>query len=100
MDNGIAAVSAQAGSGSLFENAVFNQLLHFGDIAYYQLKTGKEIDFILDKNISFEVKETSAEVDIKNLKNISKNLNIEQNFVIARYPHTLFEGFLWGGLVQ
>ena len=34
LDNGIAAISEQAGSGSLFENAVFNQLLHFGDIAY------------------------------------------------------------------
>ena len=100
LDNGIASVCAELSSGSKFENAVFNQLLHFGDIAYYQLKTGKEIDFILDKNISFEIKETSAEVDIKNLKNISKNLNIEQNFVIARHPNTLFEGFLWGGFVQ
>jgi uncharacterized protein len=100
LDNGIASVCAELSSGSKFENAVFNQLLHFGDIAYYQLKTGKEIDFILDKNISFEIKETSAEVDIKNLKNISKNLNIERNFVIARHPNTLFEGFLWGGFVQ
>jgi hypothetical protein len=65
-------------------------------INYYILATL----LILDKNISFEIKETSAEVDIKNLKNISKNLNIEQNFVIARHPNTLFEGFLWGGFVQ
>ncbi len=100
LDNGIASVCAELSSGSKFENAVFNQLLHFGEIAYYQLKTGKEIDFILDKNASFEIKETAAEVDIKNLKNISKNLNIDQNFVIARHPNTLFEGFLWGGFVQ
>jgi predicted AAA+ superfamily ATPase len=100
LDNGIASVCAELSSGSKFENAVFNQLLHFGEVAYYQLKTGKEIDFILDKNTSFEVKETAAEVDIKNLKNISKNLNIEQNFVIARHSNTLFEGFLWGGFVQ
>jgi uncharacterized protein len=100
LDNGIAAVCAELSSGSKFENAVFNQLLHFGDIAYYQLKTGREIDFILDKNTAFEVKETAEEGDIKNLKRIAKNLNIEQNFVVARHPNTLFSGFLWGGFVQ
>jgi predicted AAA+ superfamily ATPase len=100
LDNGIAAVSAELGSGAKFENAVFNQLLPFGSVSYYQLKTGKEIDFILDKNIAFEVKETGAETDLRNLKNLSKNLGIEQNFVVGRYPNNLFEGFLWGGFIQ
>jgi hypothetical protein len=100
LDNGIAAVSAQAGSGSLFENAVFNQLLHFGDIAYYQLKTGKEIDFILNKKMCFEVKETTTEVDLKNLNAISGNIDINNNHVIGRYPVKLFDGFIWGGFIQ
>lgn len=34
------------GRGDFLE--MFNQLLHFGDISYYQLKTGREIDFIVD----------------------------------------------------
>lgn len=100
LDNGIAAVSAQAGSGSLFENAVFNQLLHFGDIAYYQLKTGKEIDFILNKKKCFEVKETATEADLKNLNTISKNINISDNQIIGRHPVKLFDGFVWGGFIQ
>jgi predicted AAA+ superfamily ATPase len=100
LDNGIAAVSAQAGSGSLFENAVFNQLLHFGDIAYYQLKTGKEIDFILNKNRCFEVKETATEADLKNLNAISRNIDINNNHVIGRHPVKLFDGFIWGGFIQ
>jgi uncharacterized protein len=100
LDNGIAGVSAQAGSGSLFENAVFNQLLHFGDIAYYQLKTGKEIDFILDKNRCFEVKETATAADLKNLNAISGNININNNHVIGRHPVKLFDGFIWGGFIQ
>lgn len=100
LDNGIAAVSAQAGSGSLFENAVFNQLLHFGDIAYYQLKTGKEIDFILNKKMCFEVKETTTEADLKNLNAISGNIDINNNHVIGRYPVKLFDGFIWGGFIQ
>ncbi|MBK6929514.1 MAG: ATP-binding protein [Saprospirales bacterium] len=100
LDNGIAAVSAELGSGTKFENAVFNQLLPFGNISYYQLKTGKEIDFILDKNTALEVKETAAETDLRNLKNISKNLGIERNFVVGRYPNSPLEGFLWGGFIQ
>ena len=100
LDNGIAAASAEAGSGALFENAVFNQLLHYGEIAYYQLKTGKEIDFILDREICFEVKETATEADLKNLKAISGNLDIDKGYVIGRHPAKLFEGYIWGGFLQ
>ena len=100
LDNGIASVSAEAGSGALFENAVFNQLLHHGDIAYYQLKTGKEIDFILNRKICFEAKETATEADLKNLKTISTNLNIPDNYVIGRHPMNIFDGYIWGGFLQ
>lgn len=100
LDNGIAAASAEAGSGALFENAVFNQLLHHGSIAYYQLKTGKEIDFILNKTTCFEVKETATEADLKNLNAISGNLDIHDNYVIGRHPAKLFEGYIWGGFIQ
>lgn len=100
LDNGIAAASAEAGSGVLFENAVFNQLLHYGDIAYYQLKTGKEIDFILNREICFEVKETATEADLKNLKSISGNLDIDKGYVIGRHPAKIFDGYIWGGFIQ
>ena len=100
LDNGIAAVSAELSSGSKFENAIFNQLYHYGDISYYQLKTGNEIDFILNKNIAFEVKEAAYDNDLRNLKKLAKNLNIENCFVIGRHPNNLFDGFLWGGFIQ
>lgn len=100
LDNGIAAVSAELSSGSKFENAVFNQLNHYGDISYYQLKTGNEIDFILNKNTAFEVKEAAYDNDLRNLKKLAKNLNIENCFVIGRHPNNLFDGFLWGGFIQ
>lgn len=100
LDNGIAAASAEAGSGALFENAVFNQLLHHGEIAYYQLKTGKEIDFILNREICYEVKETATEADLKNLKSISGNLELNQGHVIGRHPVKLFEGYIWGGFIR
>lgn len=41
-------------------------------------RTGKEIDFILHKEVCFEVKETATETDLKNLKGISRNLAIDK----------------------
>lgn len=99
LDNGIASISADLSSGAKFENAIFNQLNALGDLSYYQLKTGKEIDFILDKEKTFEVKETATLSDLKNLQYLAKNLNIEENFVIGRHPNQQFDGFLWGGFI-
>jgi uncharacterized protein len=100
LDNGIASISGEAGSGALFENAVFNQLHHKGPIAYYQLKTGKEIDFILDQNRCFEVKETADESDLKNTSLLAENLDIKKSNVIGRHPIKLFDGYIWGGFIH
>jgi uncharacterized protein len=100
LDNGIAAAAGDAGSGALFENAVFNQLHHHGEVAYYQLKSGREIDFIVDKSACFEVKETATEADLKNMKSLAANLSIEKNYVIGRHPVKVFDGFIWGGFIR
>jgi predicted AAA+ superfamily ATPase len=99
-DNGIASASAELSSGAKFENAVFNQLRNFGEISYYQRKTGNEIDFVLDKNIAFEVKETATDHDLRNLQRLAQNLNIEKTYVIGRHPNNVFDGFIWGGFIQ
>ncbi len=99
LDNGIASVSADLSSGSKFENAVFNQLQAFGDISYYQLKTGNEIDFILNKEAAFEVKEAAFDNDLRRMKQLAKNLDIEKCFIIGKNPNAVFEGFLWGGFI-
>lgn len=100
LDNGIASISADAGSGAMFENAVFNQLLHKGSISYFQLKTGKEIDFILNKEACFEVKETATESDLKTVSNLAQNLSIDQYNVIGRHPVKIFDGYIWGGFIH
>lgn len=100
LDNGIASVSAEASSGAMFENAVFNQLHPQGDIAYYQLKSGREIDFILNKETCFEVKETATERDFKNVQSLAPNLGISNCHVIGRHPVKLFEGYIWGGFIR
>ena len=65
----------------------------FGEISYYQVKTGNEIDFILNKNRAFEVKEAAFDNDLRNLKNLAKNINIDPYFVIGRRPNTVLIGF-------
>ena len=100
LDNGIASISAELSSGAKFENAVFNQLQAFGDVSYYQLKTGNEIDFIVNKNTAFEVKETAFDNDLKRLMHLAKNLKIDRCFIIGRQPNNVFDRFLWGGFVQ
>jgi hypothetical protein len=100
LDNGIASMSAELSSGSKFENAVFNQLRPFGDIWYYSLKSGNEIDFVLDKKIALEVKETPIESHLKATANLARNLNIEKSYVIGRRADKVFEGFIWGGMIR
>ncbi|MBL7792786.1 MAG: ATP-binding protein [Saprospiraceae bacterium] len=100
LDNGIASMSAELSSGSKFENAIFNQLRRFGDVAYYSLKTGNEIDFILNIKMAIEVKETATEAHLKNTINLAKNIGIEQSYVVGRYPHQVFDGFIWGGVIR
>lgn len=96
-DNGLLNQLAEVSSGVQFENAVFNQLKFRGELHYYSLKTGKEIDFIIDKEIAVEVKETATKQDLINLKNLAKNLQIKNCFVVGRYPAPDFRDFIWGG---
>lgn len=100
LDNGIATQFAELSSGSKFENAVFNQLHHYGEVNYYQLKTGQEIDFLIDKKMAFEVKETAQAIDYKKLMNLAKNINIEKGFVIGKNTGKEFENFVWGGMIR
>lgn len=99
LDNGIAASVAELSSGSKFENAVFNQLQATHDITYFQLKTGREIDFVLNQSHAIEVKETATESDLKNLADLASNLEINQNYVVGRYPNRVFDGMIWGGFL-
>lgn len=100
LDNGIVSLAGELSSGSKFENAVFNQLMHRGEVAYYQLKTGREIDFILDQKQCFEVKETATEGDLKNTVSLARNLDINESYTIGRHPLRVFDGFIWGGFLQ
>jgi len=100
LDNGLANVLAELSSGAKFENAVFNQLFHKGNLSYYSLKTGKEIDFILDKKYAFEVKETPTESDIRKLINLSQKAKINTSRLIGKHPVPGFNNFIWAGNIR
>jgi predicted AAA+ superfamily ATPase len=96
-DTGLLNVLAEPGSGVLFENALFLQLRHVGKLNYYSLKTGHEIDFILE-NKAFEAKETSMSNDLESMKKTASRLELDSFQIVGRYPPAkMFDGFIWGG---
>jgi predicted AAA+ superfamily ATPase len=99
-DNGIVNGLVRVSSGSLFENAVFNQLKQKGMLNYYALKNGREIDFIYKGTVAFEVKETATIADYKQVEKLASNMNVNRAFVISRYPATNFSQSIWGGTIK
>ena len=99
-DTGLLQLMGQVGSGQLFENAIANQLARLGSLNYYERTTGTEIDFIVDRQHAFEVKETCTPHDLRVLTDRSKLLQLATSDLIGRYwPASGFADFIWGGSV-
>ena len=99
-DTGLARQLAQLNSGALFENAVALQLMRLGKLAYFQLRTGQEIDFIVNEKRAFEVKETPTQKDLNTVRKRAELIGIKSSELIGRYPpENGFDAFIWGGTV-
>lgn len=96
-DNGLLNILSKINSGSKFENAVFCQLRHQGNLRYYALKNGREIDFILDEKIALECKELPTESDKKNLRGLAGLAKIKKHYLIGRRQTPRFSDYIWGG---
>ena len=97
-DTGILNQLAQVSSGSLFENAIALQLKQVGKLQYYQARQSTEIDFILNGEQAYEVKETPTESDLKTLQHRASLAGVAQSALIGRYfPASGFREFVWGG---
>lgn len=99
-DNGIMNILFETSSGVKFENAVFTQLRHIGSLSYYALKTGKEIDFILDKNIALETKESPISSDRETLSKLSAQSGAKIFRLTGRHKVPHFEDYIWGGEIR
>ena len=96
----IRAFNKNCPTGHLFENKVFNQLQHYNlPIQYYQKKTGQEIDFIIDQETAYEVKETPISSDYNILERRANALGIKKHKLIGRYQSPSYDDFIWGGNV-
>lgn len=97
-DNGLLNIIGNINDGQLFENAVLNQLNPYGDISFYNKRNTAEIDFILNKEIGFEVKLKATENDLKRLETIGQRIGITNNYLISfrftETPKTIFPMFI------
>lgn len=99
-DNGLMSILAENSSGSKFENALFNQIRQLGEVSYYALKNGNEIDFILDKKMALEAKESPTLTDWNALKSLSKTAGVDSFHLVGRGMVPGFEDYIWGGDVK
>ena len=98
-DTGLANSLTELSSGAQFENTLFNQFARIGQVQYYALKTGQEIDFILDSKLAIEVKETPVEGDLNHLVNMSSNAGLSDLRLIGRHKSPKFTDYAWGGSI-
>ncbi|MDD5528241.1 MAG: ATP-binding protein [Patescibacteria group bacterium] len=99
-DNGFLNILADLSGGAKFENAVFNQLKSKGEVRYYSLKNGREIDFVLDKKTALETKENPTKADLKNLAELSKTAGLPEYRLIGRHQAAKFADYIWGGEIK
>lgn len=99
-DNGLMNILGENNSGSKFENAFFNQIRHKGDIRYYALKDGSEIDFILNKKRALETKESPTKIDRNSLARLSIIAGIKKYRLIGKNNVPGFHDYIWGGDVK
>ncbi len=94
-DNGLLWALGNRSEGALLENAIANQLAFKGELNYYAKKNGQEIDFILKKQIAFEVKQTPVASDYQTLERRAKGIGIDKCYLIGLHPAN--QDFCWAG---
>jgi uncharacterized protein len=99
-DTGLLQVMGQVSSGQVFENAIANQLARLGEVQFFQRSSGPEIDFILNRQTAFEVKETPTPADLATVSERASAIRLTEANLIGRYqPPSDFNQFWWGGSV-
>jgi len=87
IDTGFFSFLSSSASGSIFENAVYQNLRNLGEVFYFQ-KSSQEIDFIVKPSsgemVAFEVKETATSSDIRRSGKLGSRLGIKNVFVISK----------------
>ena len=97
-DTGILNLVAKVTEGQLLETAIANQLAYYGELCFYNKRNSAEIDFILNKEIAFEVKQKAVESDYKKLLKLAGEIAVSRQFVISNtvveLENTVYPWFL------
>jgi uncharacterized protein len=97
-DTGILNIIGKINEGQLFENAVANQLKPYGNLSFYNQRNTAEIDFILDKEIAFEVKINATDRDLKRTQFLTEKIGLKESYLISKNftetERTIFPMFL------
>lgn len=97
-DTGILNLVAKVTEGQLLETAVAIQLSYFGELCFYNKRNKSEIDFILNKEIAFEVKQKALESDFKKLQSLASEIGIAKQYMVSNtlsdVQNTVYPWFL------
>ena len=85
-DTGILNLIAKVTQGQLLEVAVASQLQNYGTLSFYNKRNAAEIDFILNGEIAFEVKQKATQPDLNKLQKVAKNLNLDNCYLVSNTP--------------
>lgn len=97
-DNGLLNILGKVSYSALLENSIANQLSRAGEVRYYARRNGQEIDFILNGNTAFEVKETPGSQYLQVLNTRSNQIDINQIYLVGLYhSNPNFTDFVWAG---
>ena len=105
VDTGIANINYDLSLGAKYENTVCHQLFQyaennaFGRELSYFADYSSEIDFILNKSMAFEVKETPLGGDDSKLARNAGKIGISKYRLIGKNKPAEFDDFLWGGMI-
>lgn len=99
-DPGLLTVLGDIPRGQKFENAVFSQLARQGELRYYSLKNGREIDFVYNGQIALEVKESPTVSDLKILAALAALAGLKKYRLIGRQPVPNFSDYIWAGAIR
>ncbi len=83
-DTGILNIIGNVNDAQLLENAVINQLSHYGRLSFFYKRNSAEIDAILNDKYAFEIKLAGADQDYKKLKKLAEKLKIPKAFIISK----------------
>jgi len=106
VDTGIANINYDLSAGVKFENTVCQQLFlnadnsAFGRNLAYFTDSNSEIDFILNNQYAFEVKETPIDTDLIKLSRNAEKIKISKFRLIGKNKSASFDNFIWGGQIS